>query len=241
MSSRNTVHDLQLVGSRARPRDQKSRNRVAATKCRLKTKAATTALEEEEKVESERNYVLSDMVARLKEEYFMLRNQLLMHTNCKCTLIHQYLEKQARSLAETGNCYLSVTQVRRGSSAGNAIAMEDDEEDEVGSEDAEGEEWDAKTMVETKKEDEPAAEAEEEVLQLKKRRRVGRPKKGSVSTSAPSSLVVAARPSSPPAATALGNLVQVREKVARRRLSKGNPLLPGMTPRSGQRVAGLVQ
>jgi hypothetical protein len=234
------AHDLRLLGSRALAKDQKSRNRVAATKCRLKTKAATTALEEEEKVESERNYVLSDMAARLREEYFILRNQLLMHTNCKCTLIHQYLEKQAKTLAETGNCYLSMTQARNGSSPGTAMAI-DDNDDGAGSGDAEGEEWDAKTMVEAKKEEEPAAEAEEEILQTKKKRRVGRLKKGSVSASAPSPVVAAAPPSSPPVATALGNLVHVREKVARRRLRKAHPLGAGMTPQSGQRVADLVR
>jgi hypothetical protein len=80
--------------------DQKSRNRVAASKCRLKTKAAISRLETEERAASEQNATLAAAVARLREETYVLRSQLLMHTDCRCKLIQQFLCNRAKELGD---------------------------------------------------------------------------------------------------------------------------------------------
>lgn len=126
------------------PKDQKARNRQAATKCRLKTKAAITRLEEEEQAASERHAALADLAAGLKDEVYMLRNQLLLHTNCQCTLIRQYLENTAKALASGINRPIPVELSRRMEDVGSEDEEEDDdeksdkEESEDEDEDAEG-------------------------------------------------------------------------------------------------------
>lgn len=79
--------------------DQKARNRAAANKCRLKTKAAMSQLEAEERAAAELNAGLAAQAARLADEAYELRSALLRHVGCDCKLIHQYLANRARVLA----------------------------------------------------------------------------------------------------------------------------------------------
>jgi hypothetical protein len=113
------------------PKDQKARNRQAATKCRLKTKAAITRLEEEEQTASERHAALAELAGSLKDEVYMLRNQLLLHTNCQCTLIRQYLENTAKALA-AGSRPIPVEMSAR---MGDMGSEEEDDSDKEESED----------------------------------------------------------------------------------------------------------
>lgn len=114
------------------PKDQRARNRVAANKCRLKTKAAVTRLEEEERAASERHAELSRTVAGLKDEIYVLRNQLLMHTDCDCIMIQKYLANTARDLANAmgssrSSTASSVHQNSSKSSPSSAAASRGDE------------------------------------------------------------------------------------------------------------------
>lgn len=130
------------------PKDQRARNRVAANKCRLKTKAAVTRLEEEERAASERHAELSRAVAGLKDEVYVLRNQLLMHTDCDCTMIHKYLANTARDLANgmggggggggvrPKNSRSSLSSSRR--SGGGRDSNEDERGENGGEEDGSG-------------------------------------------------------------------------------------------------------
>lgn len=79
---------------------QRQRNRRAAIKCREKTKAATAQLEATERAVSLEHMELSKTVADLRGEVLALKNQLLLHGNCNCDAIQQYLRNAARSIGE---------------------------------------------------------------------------------------------------------------------------------------------
>jgi hypothetical protein len=79
---------------------QRERNRIAATKCRLKTKAATTQLTSDEHIVSQRHRLLVDQAASLREEVLHLKNLLLQHAHCDCVLIQQYLMNSARIISK---------------------------------------------------------------------------------------------------------------------------------------------
>lgn len=77
---------------------QRQRNRVAATKCRAKSKVAIAELEATERAMSSQNMELSSTVMHLREEVLALKNQLLLHGNCDCEHIQQYLTNAARNI-----------------------------------------------------------------------------------------------------------------------------------------------
>lgn len=83
----------------ARLATQRARNRVAANKFRKKSKAAVAELEAVERGLSMQHEQLSRMARDLREEVLGLKNELLMHGNCDCAMIHQYLSNTARSLS----------------------------------------------------------------------------------------------------------------------------------------------
>lgn len=76
--------------------DQRERNRLAAYRCRLKTRAAAKRLEREEQSAAERRSQLEACVAQLRDEVYDLRSSLLLHADCDCVLIRQYLGNEAR-------------------------------------------------------------------------------------------------------------------------------------------------
>lgn len=78
---------------------QRARNRVAANKFRKKSKAAVAELEAVERGLSTQHEQLSMMVRDLREEVLGLKNELLMHGNCDCAMIHQYLSNTASRLS----------------------------------------------------------------------------------------------------------------------------------------------
>lgn len=86
----------------ASPSQQRNRNRIAANKCRVKTKAAIAELEATEREESSKHKQLSMTLRSLQADVFALKSQILLHGICGDKLIQNYLNESARSL--TGGC-----------------------------------------------------------------------------------------------------------------------------------------
>lgn len=82
------------------PVSQKQRNRAAATKCRAKAKVATAQLEATERALDLENQRLREMEKRLRDEWLMLRNEVLLHGHCDCELIQQYLKTTAQNMGK---------------------------------------------------------------------------------------------------------------------------------------------
>ncbi|KAI7848766.1 hypothetical protein BDC45DRAFT_610045 [Circinella umbellata] len=74
------------------------RNRVAASKCRQKKKKWMQELEIRSEKVSSRNKELQDCLAHLREESMFLRNQLLTHNDCNCTMVQTYLQRSSARL-----------------------------------------------------------------------------------------------------------------------------------------------
>jgi len=74
------------------------RNRIAASKCRAKKKAAMADLEATKKTMYTEHYQLSTTVTGLREEVLILKNELLKHGNCDCEVIQQYLTNAAKNI-----------------------------------------------------------------------------------------------------------------------------------------------
>ncbi|RHZ89891.1 hypothetical protein Glove_9g94 [Diversispora epigaea] len=72
------------------------RNRIAASKCRQKKKAAMEDLmSKSDSLETDNN-VLKNRVNGLREELLSLKDQLLRHENCSCNIIQEYIVKYYR-------------------------------------------------------------------------------------------------------------------------------------------------
>ncbi|KAI8919259.1 hypothetical protein DFJ77DRAFT_269226 [Powellomyces hirtus] len=67
------------------------RNRVAASKCRMKKKQWLQDLETKSSEIGQSNRQLQAIVTQLKEEVMLLKSQLLLHRNCTCNVIQQYI------------------------------------------------------------------------------------------------------------------------------------------------------
>lgn len=90
----------------AAPAVQRERNRVAATKCRAKTKAAITKLEEVERAVSDRREYLSAERSALINEVLSLRLELIRHSNCQTdSNIDNYLRNAAIMIGQTGGTH----------------------------------------------------------------------------------------------------------------------------------------
>ncbi|EPE05189.1 bzip transcription factor [Ophiostoma piceae UAMH 11346] len=108
--------DASSYGARGRDRDassapslqqppavQRERNRVAATKCRAKSKAAVSKLEEEERLMSDQRQSLVAQKSALVDEMLNLREQLLLHGSCESGgFIKQYITNAAHTIADSG-------------------------------------------------------------------------------------------------------------------------------------------
>lgn len=91
-------------GGSAQPKFKtpRERNRMAATRCRAKTKAVNMQLEEADQTISDRHSSLAAEVAALREQVVGLRTQLLEHGDCDCTPIQQYIQNAAELIGDTG-------------------------------------------------------------------------------------------------------------------------------------------
>lgn len=87
------------------PAVQRERNRMAATKCRAKSKAAITKLEEEERMMSDQRRSLVAQKSALVDEMLNLREQLLLHGSCESesgAYIKKYITNAAHTIADSG-------------------------------------------------------------------------------------------------------------------------------------------
>ncbi|KAI8917782.1 hypothetical protein DFJ77DRAFT_457805 [Powellomyces hirtus] len=67
------------------------RNRLAASKCRMKKKQWLQDLEVKSAEVGQTNRQLQAIISQLKEEVMVLKSQLLLHQNCTCNVIQQYI------------------------------------------------------------------------------------------------------------------------------------------------------
>lgn len=89
---------------------QRQRSRQAATKCRQKTKAAIAQLEATERAMTLEHMELSKTVSELRREVLILKNELLLHSDCDCDFIQQYLKDAARSIGGGGSLNYKSSQ-----------------------------------------------------------------------------------------------------------------------------------
>ncbi|KAF5250394.1 hypothetical protein FANTH_4427 [Fusarium anthophilum] len=74
----------------------KERNRIAAGKSRAKNREHRLRVQLQAQELEQTNHDLSDCVANLTREVQELKIKLLQHTDCDCTLIHDYLAAEAQ-------------------------------------------------------------------------------------------------------------------------------------------------
>jgi len=79
------------------------RNRQAASKCRQKKKAWMQDLEQRSDEITKRNKALHETVSMLKEEVLFLKNQLLAHRGCDCTVVKNYIQTSGTFSSFLGN------------------------------------------------------------------------------------------------------------------------------------------
>lgn len=72
------------------------RNRIAASKCRLRKLNEASALVSRERALEDQNRSLISCFNSLATEIYYLKTELLRHTSCNCVLIQVYLANEAR-------------------------------------------------------------------------------------------------------------------------------------------------
>lgn len=76
---------------------------ILASKCRQKKKAWMQDLEQRSDEIISRNKSLHDSVSMLKEEVLFLKNQLLAHRGCDCTVVKNYIQTSGTFSSFLGN------------------------------------------------------------------------------------------------------------------------------------------
>ncbi|KAF4493545.1 Transcription factor atf21 [Fusarium agapanthi] len=76
------------------------RNRIAATKCRLRKRDEASALASQEQAMEDQNRYLSSCFDSLTAEIYHLKTQLLQHTDCNCVLIQKYIANEAKKTVD---------------------------------------------------------------------------------------------------------------------------------------------
>lgn len=79
-------------------RRSRERNRLAASRCREKSKQYMTELRWKEREQAQRKEMLASHVCALKEEVLALKTEILKHAYCDCDHIQNYLASAARQL-----------------------------------------------------------------------------------------------------------------------------------------------
>ncbi|RYP47120.1 hypothetical protein DL769_011340 [Monosporascus sp. CRB-8-3] len=77
---------------------QRERNRIAAQKCRKKSKQHQKDLADRARDLANLNKLLSAERLALKDEVFVLKSEVLKHGSCNCSVIDDYIAKSARDL-----------------------------------------------------------------------------------------------------------------------------------------------
>ncbi|KAI0547473.1 hypothetical protein F4679DRAFT_365366 [Xylaria curta] len=78
----------------------RERNRVAARKCRQKTKRNVAGLQRREKELGQQNKALVSCVRSLREEILDLKTEILKHSDCDNAVIQKYIANAARRQIE---------------------------------------------------------------------------------------------------------------------------------------------
>jgi len=91
----------ELVAIESTLSTKRRRNRMAATRCRLKAKASRERLESDERALTNSHAALAAEAAALHNEVLLLRSLLLDHHSCSCVDIHAYLSNVALALSQT--------------------------------------------------------------------------------------------------------------------------------------------
>ncbi|KAK7928569.1 hypothetical protein PG985_005567 [Apiospora marii] len=78
----------------------REKNRLAASKCRDKSKKYIDELREREQELASQRASLLQHAARLREEVLWLKNEVLRHGDCHCELIQSYLAAAVRHIAQ---------------------------------------------------------------------------------------------------------------------------------------------
>ncbi|KAI9009309.1 hypothetical protein CLU79DRAFT_775089 [Phycomyces nitens] len=76
------------------------RNRQAASKCRQKKKAWMVELENAYVEREKENRELLAQISKLRNHTLYLRDQLLAHSNCECTVVKNYLQRTAQQILD---------------------------------------------------------------------------------------------------------------------------------------------
>ncbi|KAI1878945.1 hypothetical protein JX265_003122 [Neoarthrinium moseri] len=76
----------------------REKNRIAAGRCREKSKKQVDELRTRERELSVQKACLSTSVAELKDEVLALKYEILRHGNCECPYIQRYLSQAAESI-----------------------------------------------------------------------------------------------------------------------------------------------
>lgn len=79
---------------------QLERNRVAATRCRLRKRDEALALTSQEQAVEDQHRYLSSYLESLTAEIYHLKTQLLRHTDCNCILIQRYITNEAKKTVD---------------------------------------------------------------------------------------------------------------------------------------------
>ncbi|RYP31571.1 hypothetical protein DL767_005680 [Monosporascus sp. MG133] len=77
---------------------QRERNRIAAQKCRRKSKQHQKDLADRARDLANLNKLLSAERLALKDEVFVLKSEVLKHGSCNCSVIDDYIARTARDL-----------------------------------------------------------------------------------------------------------------------------------------------
>lgn len=96
-ASHETV-EAQQIDENNKTLTYRERNRIAAHKCRQKTKQSVQELQQQERDLAEQNKFLNAHVDHLKEEVLGLKNQILNHGNCEDEIIQNYITESAKKL-----------------------------------------------------------------------------------------------------------------------------------------------
>lgn len=77
---------------------RRQRNRMAASKCRKKSKEKNEIMLEQEKELEQKHQLLKSCVNSLRDEVLDLREELLKHAHCDCEPIQHHLARSIRKV-----------------------------------------------------------------------------------------------------------------------------------------------
>jgi hypothetical protein len=84
----------------SRRRQILERNRIAATKCRIRKRDEASALASREEAMKDQNRYLTAYFESLTVEIYHLKSELLRHTECNCVLIQKYIANEAKKCVD---------------------------------------------------------------------------------------------------------------------------------------------